>query len=390
MTVKVATIPVGVLSLLSYSVMIPPTPYKALRSKVRAAMGMTVGAPELVFGVLSKGSVDPFVTWLLAALKFWHFCLFSEGGRGVFAKVRKNAKGCLLSRLQYELAKLKVNIDLENVWDDDSEVRWVPWWPTVKPKLVAFLKRVFHKVLELRRPTMFAGLKRLGVDVTQHRRLLDSLSSFDAKSILRVWGGVALTKAHRHHMDPTVSPECECGHATQDLHHLLLSCPCRPCPPDLAPLALCPPCVSSGLLCPPHWGGGFVKSWRDLCRRAVHVLAFRELDIGAEHEMSMGWDQKGHVVSLSSDGTYAYCSKCYICRLVKDAKFIVTYRCKGQECADVGSERVLGPHCALIRMEKWKVSSMRPQMKCRLCEKVWWATSKAPTVCVPTATAAEV
>ena len=87
MTVKVATITVGVLSLLSYSVMISPTPYKALRSKVRAAMGMNVGAPELVFGVLSKGSVDPFVTWLLAALKFWHFSLSSLRG-GVVCLLR--------------------------------------------------------------------------------------------------------------------------------------------------------------------------------------------------------------------------------------------------------------------------------------------------------------
>ena len=284
---------------------------------------------------------------------------------------------------------MKVSIDLENVWDDDSEVRWVPWWPTVKPKLVAFLKRVCFKALEMRRPPVFAGLKRLGVDVIQHRRLIDSLSSFDAKVIMRVWGGVALTRAHRHHMDPSVCPECECGHASQDLHHLLFSCPLRPCPPDLAPLSLCPPCVSSGLLCPPHWGCGFVRSWRDLCRRAVHVLASRELDVGAESEQGLGWDQKGHVIALSSDGSYAYCSKCYICRLVRDAKFIVTHGCKGLECAEVGTEKTLGPHRVLVRMEKWKVSSMRPQMQCRLCEKVWWATSKTPTVCIPAATTAD-
>ena len=184
MTVKVAAITVGVLSLLSYSVMISPTPYKSLRSKVRAAIGMSFGAPEMVFGVLSKSSIDPFFVWLMVALKFWHFCLFSEGGRDVIAKVRKNARGCLLSRLMLELSKLNVRIDHENVSDEDSEVRWVPWWPTVKPKLVTFLKRAFWKVLESSRPGTYSGLKDLGIDTAQHRKLVDSLSAFDAKILM--------------------------------------------------------------------------------------------------------------------------------------------------------------------------------------------------------------
>ena len=165
--------------------MISPTPYKNLRSKVRAAIGMSVGAPEIVCGALSKSSFDPFFTWFMVALKFWHFCLFSEGGRDVIAKVRKNAKGCLLSRLVLELTKMNVHLDHESISDDDSEVRWVPWWATVKPELASFLKRAFWKILETRRPNVFLGLKELGIDTAQHRKLVDAFSAFHSMIIMR-------------------------------------------------------------------------------------------------------------------------------------------------------------------------------------------------------------
>ena len=42
--------------------------------------------------------------------------------------------------------------------------------------------------------------------------------------------------------------------------------------------------------------------------------------------------------------------------------------CEGQEFHLMG-------HRGVLKLERWKVSALRPRMKCTLCAKAVWATS---------------
>ena len=84
----------------------------------------------------------------------------------------------------------------------------------------SFLKRTMWKLLKARRPSVFAGLKHVGIDTNQHSKLVDSLSPFDSKIIMRVcggWGCFDQSSQAPYHIDHVVSSECECGHASHGL-----------------------------------------------------------------------------------------------------------------------------------------------------------------------------
>ena len=166
--------------------MIDPAPYKALRAKIRGAIGLSVGAPEIVFGCWGLGSIDPFFTWLMGALSFWHHCTLTPEGREVLTRVKASYRGCLLSRLVKELKKMDIRIDDNNVCVLDEEIRWNPWWFTVKPRLVKALKRASLHALEKRRPAAYGGLCHLGFNLKCHKGLLDSVPSYSGKILMRI------------------------------------------------------------------------------------------------------------------------------------------------------------------------------------------------------------
>ena len=67
---------------------------------------------------------------------------------------------------------------------------------------------------------------------------------------------------------------------------------------------------------------------------------------------------------------------------MRDTKLITTHPCSGISALREGQEAQVGPHLVVLQLVTWKVSSLRPQMKCQTCHKVWWATANPPTRCV--------
>ena len=65
----------GCLSLLDYINLPDPKPYAKVRTLVKDVFGLKAGAPEVVMCVLTKGILDPHISWLLSVLRLWHHAL---------------------------------------------------------------------------------------------------------------------------------------------------------------------------------------------------------------------------------------------------------------------------------------------------------------------------
>ena len=63
--IKASVISTGALSLLDYATKPSCEGLPKVRSAVRSALGMSSGSPEILFGVLTRGSLDPYVRWIL-------------------------------------------------------------------------------------------------------------------------------------------------------------------------------------------------------------------------------------------------------------------------------------------------------------------------------------
>ena len=150
MLVKAAAILTGCLSLLDYSIPFKNVPIKKLRNNVRRALGLTSGAPEVVFGLLSSHSLDPLSRWCLVGFRFWHSCARLEGGRELLSSLRPGR--ALIGKT----------------------------WETSRAEFVGAYKLLTWMALEKRRPSLHSGLNGM-VNTKNHRKLLKSLDPLSSK-----------------------------------------------------------------------------------------------------------------------------------------------------------------------------------------------------------------
>ena len=85
---------------------------------------------------------------------------------------------------------------------------------------------------------------------------------------------------------------------------------------------------------------------------------------------------RGHYVMHTSDGRYIYCARCYVTRRAKDRRWLVLKDCafKDREPCIEGETCLILGHHASISIETWRLSALRPRMRCLLCERVCWAS----------------
>ena len=258
---------------------------------------------------------------------------------------------------------------------------WAWDWRVIRARLLGDLKRTHCLKLAERRPGIYAGLDT--VDVKAHLAFLNTLKSYHAKIILRVWTGVPMTREHRHTLNPEVDPTCTCGLERQSVCHLLFRCPdVGPPPPELDALLAFETCVQSALLLPLQHSWHIRSVWRKACMRIINILSQGRMCI--EDDALRTCDLKGHMPVVTCCGLYSFCALCFISRRIRDMRFIASHPCSKPDavvCRE-GDDKHEGNHIARLFMKGWKTSALRPAFSCVHCGKVWWATATAPQTCL--------
>ena len=206
-----------------------------------------------------------------------------------------------------------------------------------------------------------------------HMKYLKSQSPHAAATIIKVWQGAAMTKSQHHKLDPSKSPECECGHGWQDVNHLVFHCPLHPTLPfELSTWITMPPAYSVALLAPLPATTQQKKTWPLLCDRAVKILSGTSVEEG-----TLDW--KGHEVERDHDNEYAYCIRCFVTRRISDARHIAARPCKGLrmgvECCE-GSYTGHKGHFLRLGFRAWKRAARRPAFTCAKCAAWSWPSSR--------------
>ena len=128
-------------------------------------------------------------------------------------------------------------------------------WRELRPRLLKALKISAWTQLAARRPVVYGGLEAKSILISQHKKMLASLSPYDAKVLLRVWSGCALTRKHRFTIGQLDSPICSCGMEDEDIPHLVSRCAHLPPPTwDLLQWSTLPPAEFGCLIVPGRHG----------------------------------------------------------------------------------------------------------------------------------------
>ena len=378
LTVKSHAILAGCLSLLDHAPTLPVVRTKSLRSAVRKALGLTSGAPEVVYGVHIRGSLDPWIHWLLTPIRLWHFVACSEDAPILDSLLPRRTQSTLVLA-RAEVQKIGLNLDRYYLFGYDMQVPLAWLWSVCRPLVLRLIKRANWIILEKRRPKLYSGIQNGWVREKSHSKLLESFDSYSAKVIMRVWSGVALTRLHQNTIDPSIDPTCECGE-TQDMRHLLYDCACTPLIPEhLRYWKGLPSSRSAALLYSRELD---LNHWKQMCKKAVHVLTKGPRGQQEEEQDLGNWDHKGHDIVVESTGACAYCSKCHIFRVIRDQEFIATRPCaKDAPPLREGETGVRDGIEVRLEIRQWKRTSKRPFMTCTTCKKGWWATTANVHIC---------
>ena len=208
------------------------------------------------------------------------------------------------------------------------------------------------------------------IDVKLHKKFLSTLLHYEMIILVRIWAGCALTKAHRHTLAEEVDPRCECDEENQTIYHLLYRCPIRPCSSPLVHAwARQPPCSSVSLLCLMATPEELLPAWKEDVREPS--LCWLREERGEWSRMRVGTLRGDHT------GRYAFCSRCFVARKIRDWKLIASKPCALPLSAGLveGEFREVKGHRGELHLATWKLSGLRPAFRCTTCSLTWWATS---------------
>ena len=223
--VKSEALSIGCLSLIDYLPHPDPTKPRALRSQVRAALGVQHGAPEIPFWILGPSPLDPWARWLIGGIRLWFLVKSCPDGDRLLKGVTVGKRNSRLSAVHRECCKVSWKITHNNIRADniDRDISLAGEWATVRPIVITYLRlSVFHELAK-RRPATYEGLE--GLDIKRHQKLIKKSSPYHAALLMKLWGGAVMTRAFRHRMHKDTSPACDCGHDWQDTRHVLYECP---------------------------------------------------------------------------------------------------------------------------------------------------------------------
>ena len=164
---------VAVLSLLDYLGPSHPEPALALRSGIKVALANKFAAPEILFNITCRASLDPFHRWMMASLKLWHTCMQTCENPLDLQAIIGGGVG-RLGMAAKRVAKSKIMITAEGFKVGD---KWLPsrepWCISKKVLALQLLECAFERLID-RRPSYFQGLTQ--IHVKHHRKFLASLS----------------------------------------------------------------------------------------------------------------------------------------------------------------------------------------------------------------------
>ena len=374
-SIKASALVCGILSLLSYVNVPSVLPFFALRSYVRAALGISGGSPEVVFRILTSTPLDPVEAWTLANLRLWHAVSRLPRGKLVLERVLvKKTKGRLGSLVK-ALAKRGVNLTAEALeWGEDTLHLSRPWC-VFKQKWRELCNQHALTSLAVRRPK-YAGLENLNWKL--HRSYLKACSPYNAMTLLRIWSGCPMTRVLRHKWNSTNSPTCPCGADWQSLTHLMWDCGLVRGRPRLSEDPSLPMYRRASLLC--EWGADSFAliEWKVSCKWAICVLnqafSWEDSRPRVAPNLSIG---RGHLLERSLDSKIVFCVKCHVSRVPDQYRHIASKPCKNPDASTYreGDEKEEGAHKLSLVIKAWKVASARPAWVCVRCEKFRWANS---------------
>ena len=324
--------------------------------KVKKSLGQPHAAPEILYNVLSVSTLDLVTAWAHTFLRMLHFVRRCELGRKVLGKPKKGRKHSRIATLLRYFTSMGAAFDGHIVITEVGEIDLRRKWSWAREEFVKVARKGSFRRLEERRPRVYEGLTT--VDVTQHKKLLREVSSYQASVLLRVWSGVAMTR------------ELE----NQTIDHLLFRCPLSgTVMPEEEAWASRQAAQTVALLCPREIDPDVKKVWRNLCFKVLHVLSSPLVSAPPV------FDWKGHQVITILCERFSYCGVCHVIRKARDSKYIASRECarRGEHPTWVGEYRWSAGHPVRCMLVKWKFALLRPKWVCA-CGVSWWPESSPP------------
>ena len=384
---------VGCLALTDYAAPPSLSGPRSLSPLIKRALAAPFGASEIVLNIGGRSSLDPSCRWALTQLRLWVAVSKMPDACSVLDKVTKSRRLSRFSCLLRLLHGKGWELDRNRLVTLGEEIRFSNTWQVIRSRFVMEWKKMAWRQLALRRPLVFDGLDI--IDVSSHAKLLAEMDSYHVTTLLRVWAGCPMTRAHRFTVGLSETPLCQCENESQSIAHLLFRCPLSPPPPlPLSPLRSLPTVSSQALLLLQGSTQEVKRAWKCACKSICRILSSRDGGLaGRKAEpstpLALLTNTKGHALCMDSTGTYAFCGRCFITRVKRDAHFILTKACLCPTFQIIceGDYLISRGHKIRMTMQGWKRASMRPSFGCLVCGFSVWATKGFSSWCpgVPTA-----
>ena len=347
-----------------------------LRSAVKAALGHIFAAPEILYHLLSKESLDPECRWLLASLGLVHAMISLPQGQDFVRQAPQRKVRSRFSALVNELEDYGWDLGPAHIVCPDK-ISLTLVGPELRDRVTVTYRRMCFMRLASRRPRIYLGLK--DANSVEHAKYLKSLTSYQASTITRVWTGCAMTLAHRKTVDDSIADCCPCGEGIQDVPHLAYACALTPpLPTHLVAWSKLAPPQSVACLCPQPASSDMIHLWRQAC---FHVMTA----LSSKPNVLPLFDWKNHVIAIDTSLTCAYCIRCIVARTVKDQKYIESRPCAGEIMGHTLSEgecTMMRGHLFRCTIVPWRRSTPRPVRTCSKCAATFWPSALPPVPCV--------
>ena len=371
-SLKANAVAVACLSLIDYLPAPVPKIYSSVRAKVRRALSLTSGAPEIIYNIPCKCVLHPPDRIFISLLRLWYHAVRLPDFH-IFADSRspERSKGRLGHFLSL-CAKRNCVVDRESITfhaaPGDLTLRFAQGWPSLRAKVTDHIKNLAFLKLQERRPASYTAPYQC--DWRAHKKLYSSVSAYESITLMRIWSGVAMTKAHAFTLKIEDSPDCLCGLGIENIDHILWHCPMRARgrPMDLMWWSTLAPASSMCLICPYGESVPFVRDWRRVNAWALKVVSGLANTQAASHIPPP-------LPASQDDDMVAY--REIKGQRKKDMHFLTMRECgKSQELPlPFGHYMKTHDHIVQLTVSPWKISSVRPRLCCQVCGSQQWATA---------------
>ena len=312
-----------------------------LRKLVRMALNAAFGAPEIVFLGVVGAILDPYLRGYVALVRLWIAAARQDNAKVVLSSRKlKNSGGRLASALKMS-ESLGWKLDHASIWiPNEMELRSYDFslgWDYLRKKIAEGIRHTSFARLQERRPNRYGGITRVAWG--RMHRPIAQLENYESTKLLRIWAGVPMVGQHKQTLHPDQVFPCPCGEPIQSLSHLMWNCPLLEGRPDhLAYWSLLSKAETTALIPEEGRDAGYHRDWETICRWGAKVLSLPEKMKDSEKHLEPAnrdlfpYTYRGHLIERTVSGAYAYCTKCFVARKLRDHHFIGVRRCVAEDC----------------------------------------------------------